>query len=81
MGGAHPQPFIVSSKFTKEPKLVFLLSNEGLIRQVYFSKTSVKIFFLIAVGKNPGSRNCAARQRALQIILRLADKSSKRYII
>ena len=29
----------------------------------------------------PGSRNCAAWQRALQIILDLADKSSKRNII
>ena len=26
----------------------------------------------------PGSRNCAAQQRALQIILDLADKSPKR---
>ena len=29
----------------------------------------------------PGSRNCAAQQRELQIILDLADKSSKRNII
>ena len=29
----------------------------------------------------PGSRNCAAQQRALQIILDIADKSSKRNII
>ena len=30
---------------------------------------------------DPDSRNCAARQRALQIILDLADKSSKRNAI
>ena len=29
----------------------------------------------------PSSRNCTARQRALQIILDLADKSSKRNVI
>ena len=33
------------------------------------------------IGKTPGSRNCAAQQRALQIILDLADESSKRDII
>ena len=31
--------------------------------------------------QNPGCRNYAARQRALQIFLHLADKSSKRNII
>ena len=36
--------------------------------------------YLGTYSSTPGSRNCSARQRALQIILDLADKSSKRNI-
>ena len=39
------------------------------------NKGNFKKLFTFEIGADPGSRNCAARQRALQIILYLEDKS------
>ena len=46
-------------------------SSLNIIAIAYFKNTTNKL----------GSKNCAARQLALQIILDFADKSSKRNII
>ena len=62
-----------------EPFLFFIQKIEPFLSLSQNQKYYMHLTYLFTY--YPGSRNCPARQRALQIILDLADKLSKRNII
>ena len=60
---------------------IFLLIDEDISANLTSFECMFGALLCSLIYKHPSSRNCAARQRAMQIILDLAEKSSKINII
>ena len=82
---------MIKLNFKKNRSHNFTLNKEinaGIIllgKAIIFELNMSEIFHFYALNLSfkhyPGSRNCAAQQRVLHIILNLADKTSKRNLI